>query len=91
MGRGGQDPRHLEPGQLLRRILDALDLKAEADRKVFEKLLAKAKAEGTDVKAICVINPGNPTGAVLDEANIAMIRAHDRMMDRAINTFGRVT
>jgi aspartate/methionine/tyrosine aminotransferase len=40
---------------------------------LLEASLAKAKAEGTHVKAICVINPGNPTGAVLDEANIAMI------------------
>ena len=49
-------------------------------RTMLEASLAKAKAEGTQVKAICVINPGNPTGAVLDEANIAMIidfaRAH---------------
>jgi aspartate/methionine/tyrosine aminotransferase len=49
-------------------------------RTMLETSLAKAKAEGTRVKAICVINPGNPTGAVLDEANIAMIidfaRAH---------------
>ena len=42
-------------------------------RPMLEASLAKAKAEGTRVKAICVINPGNPTGAVLDEANIAMI------------------
>jgi aspartate/methionine/tyrosine aminotransferase len=49
-------------------------------RTLLEASLAKARAEGTHVKAICVINPGNPTGAVLDEANIAMIidfaRAH---------------
>jgi len=42
-------------------------------RTMLEASLAKAKAEGTTVKAICVINPGNPTGAVLDEANIEMI------------------
>lgn len=42
-------------------------------RPMLEASLAKAKAEGTRVKAICVINPGNPTGAVLDAANIAMI------------------
>ena len=36
-----------------------------------EDSLRKAEAAGTKVKAICVINPGNPTGAVLDEANIA--------------------
>jgi len=40
---------------------------------LLEAALAKAQAEGTRVKAICVINPGNPTGAVLDEANIAMV------------------
>ena len=33
----------------------------------------KARAQGINVKAICVINPGNPTGAVLDEQNIEMI------------------
>ncbi|MDP1832324.1 MAG: aminotransferase class I/II-fold pyridoxal phosphate-dependent enzyme [Geothrix sp.] len=42
-------------------------------RAMLEASLAQAKAEGTRVKAICVINPGNPTGGVLDEANIAMI------------------
>ncbi len=42
-------------------------------RPMLEASLVQAKAGGTRVKAICVINPGNPTGAVLDEANIAMI------------------
>ena len=42
-------------------------------RAMLDASLAKAKAEGTKVKAICIINPGNPTGAVLDEANIGMI------------------
>ncbi len=42
-------------------------------RPMLEASLVKARAEGTNVKAICVINPGNPTGAVLDEANIAMM------------------
>ncbi len=42
---------------------------------MLEAALAKAQAEGTQVKAICVINPGNPTGAVLDEANIEMVIA----------------
>jgi aspartate/methionine/tyrosine aminotransferase len=40
---------------------------------LLEASLAKARAAGTRVKAICVINPGNPTGAVLDERNIAMV------------------
>ena len=42
-------------------------------RTMLEESIAKAKAEGTRVRAICVINPGNPTGAVLDEGNIQMI------------------
>eukprot|EP00045_Choanoeca_perplexa_P008935 m.84411 g.84411 ORF g.84411 m.84411 type:complete len:536 (-) comp14683_c0_seq1:1186-2793(-) len=32
--------------------------------------LAEAKAAGTDVRAMCVINPGNPTGQVLTEENM---------------------
>ncbi|MBK9795307.1 MAG: aminotransferase class I/II-fold pyridoxal phosphate-dependent enzyme [Holophagaceae bacterium] len=44
-------------------------------RAMLESSFAQAQAAGTDVKAICVINPGNPTGAVLDEDNIGMIIA----------------
>ena len=33
---------------------------------VLEKSLADAKAKGLNVKALAVINPGNPTGQVLD-------------------------
>ena len=29
-------------------------------------VVSKAEGEGTDVRCICVINPGNPTGASLD-------------------------
>ena len=43
------------------------------NRAMLEQSLAEARAQGTQVKAICVINPGNPTGAVLDEGNIGMI------------------
>ncbi len=43
------------------------------NRAMLEQSLVEAKAQGTRVKAICVINPGNPTGAVLDEDNIGMI------------------
>ena len=32
--------------------------------------LDKARADGTDVRAIVVINPGNPTGASLSEADV---------------------
>jgi aspartate/methionine/tyrosine aminotransferase len=38
-----------------------------------EETAAKAKTAGIRPRAICVINPGNPTGAVLDEANIRMV------------------
>ena len=34
---------------------------------------AGAAAKGVRVRAIAVINPGNPTGAVLDEANVEMV------------------
>jgi aspartate/methionine/tyrosine aminotransferase len=40
---------------------------------MLEESLRAARAKGTRVKAICVINPGNPTGSVLDEKNIAMV------------------
>ena len=49
-------------------------------REALESAHAGAVAQGTRVRAIAVINPGNPTGAVLDEANVAMVldfaRAH---------------
>lgn len=35
--------------------------------------LKKARSEGTDVKAIVVINPGNPTGASLSEESIKSV------------------
>jgi aspartate/methionine/tyrosine aminotransferase len=38
-----------------------------------EDSLKKAKEQGTDVRAICVINPNNPTGAVLSREEIEMI------------------
>ncbi len=43
-----------------------------------EKAYEKAGSEGTRIKAICVINPGNPTGSVLDHDNIAMVLAFAR-------------
>lgn len=42
-------------------------------RSMLEEALAQARAAGTKVKAICVINPGNPTGQVLDADNVAMV------------------
>jgi len=38
-----------------------------------DQAIDDAKASGIDVRCICVINPGNPTGAVPTEANIRSI------------------
>lgn len=40
---------------------------------VIKESYERAIAEGTDVKAIVVINPGNPTGASLSEADIQSV------------------
>jgi len=40
---------------------------------MLEMSLQEAKRYGVKVKAICVINPGNPTGSVMDRENIAMV------------------
>ena len=42
-------------------------------RRMLDRALFAARAKGTNVKAICVINPGNPTGAVLSHDNIEMV------------------
>jgi alanine transaminase len=50
-------------------------------RELLDKAFLDAVRKGIKVKGICVLNPGNPTGAVLDHDNIAMIidfaRSHD--------------
>lgn len=43
------------------------------DVQELHKALAKARAAGKTVRSIAVINPGNPTGGVLTEANIREI------------------
>ena len=43
------------------------------DMEAIRSALAKAKEEGTDVRAIVVINPGNPTGASLSGEDIEAI------------------
>ena len=48
-----------------------------------EEALNEAKARGIRVKAIVVINPGNPTGSVLDAANISMILDFAKEIGRA--------
>jgi len=40
---------------------------------MLEMSLFEARKFGVNVKAICVLNPGNPTGSVLDHENISMI------------------
>lgn len=47
-------------------------------RRQLEEAYDKARAEGTNIKAICVINPGNPTGSILSRDNIAMVIAFAR-------------
>jgi len=43
------------------------------DISAIRKAYKKAKAEGTDVRAIVVINPGNPTGASLSAADVRSV------------------
>jgi aspartate/methionine/tyrosine aminotransferase len=38
-----------------------------------KKSLESAKANGIDVRALCVINPGNPTGQCLTERNMRQV------------------
>ena len=40
---------------------------------MLEQSLREAKKAGIRVKGLCVLNPGNPTGSVLDRGNIEMI------------------
>jgi aspartate/methionine/tyrosine aminotransferase len=42
-------------------------------RDALERARAQAAADGVRVRGVVVINPGNPTGAVLDEGNVAMV------------------
>jgi aspartate/methionine/tyrosine aminotransferase len=42
-------------------------------REVLEASYEAARAKGIRPRAICVINPGNPTGAVLDERSVGMV------------------
>lgn len=43
------------------------------DRGILEDAYRKAREQGVNVKAIVVINPGNPTGAVLDEGSMVEV------------------
>lgn len=44
-----------------------------ASREELEKQLAKAKKEGLEVKALAMINPGNPSGNVMTHCDIQVI------------------
>jgi aspartate/methionine/tyrosine aminotransferase len=43
------------------------------NQSMLESSLREAEGKGVKVRAICVINPGNPTGSVMDRDNIAMV------------------
>ena len=53
-------------------------------RAMLEQSLTAAERDGVRVTAICVLNPGNPTGSVLDGENIGMIVDFAREHDLAI-------
>lgn len=53
-------------------------------REALEKALAGAAARGVKARAIVVINPGNPTGAVLSERDVGMVLDFARQHDLAI-------
>ncbi len=59
-------------GRIVPYYLDEAD-RWKLNRSMLDDSLRAARARETRVKAICIINPGNPTGAVLDEKNIAMV------------------
>jgi aspartate/methionine/tyrosine aminotransferase len=44
-----------------------------ASRELLERAHAEATRRGVRVRGIVAINPGNPTGGVLDEANVEMV------------------
>jgi aspartate/methionine/tyrosine aminotransferase len=53
-------------------------------RQALEEALAGAAARGVKARAIVVINPGNPTGAVLSEKDVGMVLDFARQHDLAI-------
>ena len=62
----------LYEGRIVPYYLDEAD-HWKLNRSMLDESLRAACAQATKVRAICIINPGNPTGAVLDEKNIAMV------------------
>jgi aspartate/methionine/tyrosine aminotransferase len=51
---------------------------------MLEESLQEARRDGVKVKAICVLNPGNPTGSVLVRDNIRMLVAFAKSHDLSI-------
>ena len=56
----------------------------QLSRRMLQESLDTAHTRGTRVRAICVINPGNPTGAVLDRQNVEMILRFARDNDLSV-------
>ncbi len=72
-------------GKLVPYYLDEDD-EWRLSRKLLDESYAEAERSGVRVKGICVLNPGNPTGAVLDRGNIAMVIAFAREKGLSILT-----
>ncbi len=53
-------------------------------REILERGYREAQDRGVEVRAIVVINPGNPTGALLDEENIEMVLRFARERDLSV-------
>jgi len=53
-------------------------------RAALERACERARARGVRVRGIVVINPGNPTGAVLDEKNVEMVLSLAREQGMAV-------
>ncbi|MBS1249248.1 MAG: putative aspartate aminotransferase [Chloroflexi bacterium] len=54
------------------------------DRSALETSIAQAREDGVNVKAIVIINPGNPTGAILDQESLCEVIAFAKENNLAI-------
>jgi aspartate/methionine/tyrosine aminotransferase len=53
-------------------------------RETLERSIREATSQGIRPRAICVINPGNPSGAVLDRENVEMVLAFAHEHDLSV-------
>jgi aspartate/methionine/tyrosine aminotransferase len=53
-------------------------------REALDRALALARAKGIRVRGIVVINPGNPTGGVLDEGHVEMVLRYAEEHDLSV-------